>query len=56
MSLRQSLVLSNGDYMIFFRSGISTTLMIIAGIVLLLAAVGPAIGWFRQSRAEESEV
>jgi putative tricarboxylic transport membrane protein len=56
MSLRQSLVLSNGDFLIFFRSGISTTLVVIAVLVLVLAAVGPAIGWFRQAKAEESEV
>ncbi|MBD3625515.1 MAG: tripartite tricarboxylate transporter permease [Rhodobacteraceae bacterium] len=38
-SLRQSLVLSRGDFMIFFRSGISTTLVVLAvcTITLLVA-------------------
>ena len=57
MSLRQSLVLSNGDYMIFFRSGISSTFMVIAALVILVAALGPVVGLFRKNpNAEESEV
>jgi putative tricarboxylic transport membrane protein len=57
MSLRQSLVLSNGDYLIFFRSGISTTLVIAAFLILVFSAAGPAIGWFRKNpTAEVSEV
>ncbi|ODT81234.1 MAG: transporter [Pelagibacterium sp. SCN 64-44] len=57
MSLYQSLNISNGDYGVFFRSGISTTLICTAIFVLLLSAVGPAVGLFRKPKqAEESEV
>jgi putative tricarboxylic transport membrane protein len=57
MSLRQSLVLSDGSYMIFFRSGISTTLLVLAATIIVLAAAGPAVGLFRKPhKTEESEV
>jgi len=57
MSLRQSLVLSDGSYMIFFRSGISTTLLVLAATIIILAAAGPAVGLFRKPhKTEESEV
>ena len=57
MSLRQSLVLSDGSYMIFFRSGISTTLVALAAAIIVFASAGPAIGLFRKPhKTEESEV
>ncbi len=41
-SLRQSLVMSNGDYSIFFRGPISITLITIAAISVLLACFKPS--------------
>ena len=38
-SLRQSLIMSNGDYLIFFQRPISLTLLAVAGGLLVLAAM-----------------
>jgi TctA family transporter len=45
--LRRALVLSNGDFFVFFRSPISLTLLLITAGVLLLASV-PAIASRRE--------
>jgi len=55
-SLRQSLVLSNGDYAIFFRSAISTTLVCVAVIAVLLSVARPAMALVRGMKREDSEV
>jgi putative tricarboxylic transport membrane protein len=38
-SLRQSLIMSNGDYLIFFQRSISLTLLTVSAGLLLLSAV-----------------
>jgi putative tricarboxylic transport membrane protein len=38
-SLRQSLIMSNGDYLIFFQRPISLSLLAVAAFLLVLAAV-----------------
>jgi putative tricarboxylic transport membrane protein len=38
-SLRQSLIMSNGDYMIFFQRGIALLLLAISAVLLLLSAI-----------------
>jgi len=38
-SLRQSLIMSNGDYLIFFQRSISLGLLAVAAALLLLAAI-----------------
>jgi putative tricarboxylic transport membrane protein len=38
-SLRQSLIMSNGDYLIFFQRPISLSLLAVAGGLLVLAAL-----------------
>ena len=57
MSLRQSLVLSNGEYGIFFRSAISSTLMGVAALIMVLAVANAVAGRSRRAaNTEESEV
>lgn len=56
LSLRQSLVLSNGDVMIFFRSPISTTLMLVAFASVLFSMFRPAKKIVGEARGQDSEV
>ena len=39
LSLRQSLVMSSGDWLIFFRRPIAATLLAVCGLLLVLSAV-----------------
>jgi len=39
MSLRQSLIMSNGNYLIFFQRGIALVLLGISAVLLLLSAI-----------------
>ena len=56
-SLRQSLVLSKGDYSIFFRSGISSTLIGLAMFAIALIVLKSIFSNIRLPwRAEDSEV
>lgn len=55
-SLRQSLVLSKGDFTIFFRSGISSTLMTVSALVLLALFLRPFRAQLRTWRGRDSEV
>ncbi len=52
--LRRALVLSNGDFLVFFRSPISLTLLLITAGVLLLASL-PAIAKRREKVFVEDE-
>jgi putative tricarboxylic transport membrane protein len=42
-SLRQSLIMSNGDYLIFFQRAIALGLLAVSAILLLLSAVSFAL-------------
>ena len=65
MSLRQSLIMSNGNWTIFFARPIALTLLVVCGVLLLLSAwtccAGARIGaaswrrWRRQSAADTNE-
>jgi putative tricarboxylic transport membrane protein len=55
-SLRQSLVLSRGDFSILFRSGVSTTLVVLSGLVVVLFALRSAARWMRIWQGRDSEV
>ncbi len=55
-SLGQSLVLSDGDFTIFFRSAISTTLIVVALLAVLLPLAKPLTRRLARLRGRDSEV
>jgi putative tricarboxylic transport membrane protein len=55
-SLRQSLVLSNGEMWIFLRSPISTTLIVVALASIAFSALRPASRAITGLKGQDSEV
>jgi putative tricarboxylic transport membrane protein len=55
-SLGQSLVLSDGNFNIFFRSYVSTGLIIVAVLAIALPMLGPVTHRLRRMRGQDSEV
>jgi len=55
-SLGQSLVLSDGDFTIFFRSYVSTGLIIVALLAIVLPMLRPITRRLRRLRGQDSEV
>jgi putative tricarboxylic transport membrane protein len=55
-SLGQSLVLSDGDFTILFRSWVSTGLIVVALLAVVLPMLGPVMRSVRRMRGQDSEV
>jgi putative tricarboxylic transport membrane protein len=55
-SLRQSLVLSQGDFSIFLRSPISTTLVVVAGAMVAVLILRAFVTRYRGWQGPDSEV